>query len=291
MTPRSRTIKLEPPGRPRRRGKLLIMGPMTIPELARSRLVAVYLPPGYDHDVSRRYPVMYMWDGQNLFDPMTSFCGDWQMDLAVDELVLKGEIAPFISVGIYNGNEYRLSEQSPWSDPYYRCTGEAEFFLEWVVGPLKAEIDRRYRTLTSAAYTGIGGSSMGGLTSLYALFRYPAAFSRALVMSPSLWFARGEIFDFIASTAAKPDNSRIYLDFGKREMRTGPGTRLLRDARIMRELLISVGYRLDEDLKWVEDPSGIHSEACWASRLPGALRFLWPKEIVASVNFSADLAS
>lgn len=244
--------------------------------LDRNRQVAVYLPAGYDQDVSRRYPVIYMFDGQNLFDPMTSFCGDWEMDLVVDEMVAMGEVQPFISVGIYNGGEHRISEQSPWPEPYYESQGEADAYLEWVLGPLKTEMDRRFRTHPDAANTGVGGSSMGGLTALYAGFRYPDGFGRMLAMSPSLWFARGKIFDYIAATPAKPGGSKIYLDFGAHEMRAGPGTRLLRDARIMKELLISVGYEPDGDLLWVEDPTGIHNEACWNARLPEALRFLFP---------------
>jgi predicted alpha/beta superfamily hydrolase len=264
---------------------LLLLGPLTIPTFNRQRTVAVYLPPGYDESASKRYPVQYMFDGQNLFDPMTSFCGDWEMDLVVDQLNRKREIEPVISVGIYNGGEHRMSEQSPWPEPHWDCKGEADEFLDWIMGPLKHEIDRRFHTLPDRDHTGIGGSSMGGLTAIYALFRYPQAFSRALVMSPSLWFARGKIFDYVAAFPGKPASSRIYLDFGGREMRAGPGTRLLKDARIMRELLMSgLGYQSGKDLLWVEDATGVHNEACWSARLPRALSFLWPNGHEAKVK-------
>ncbi len=275
MTTKARTVKFEPPGRPRRQGRLLLLGPMTIGTLDRVRMVSVYLPPGYEDDATKRFPVHYMFDGQNLFDPSTSFCGDWGMDLVVDELVRRTDINPVISVGIYNGGEHRMSEQSPWPEPHWDCAGEADTFLEWILGPLKHEVDKRFRTLPDREHTGIGGSSMGGLTALYALFRYPQTFGRSLVMSPSLWFARGKIFDYVASASGKPANTRIYLDFGGREMRAGPGTRLLKDARIMRELLMSSGYVQGKDLMWVEDPSGVHNEACWSARLPNAMQFLW----------------
>lgn len=287
LTPKARTVKFEPPGRPHRKGKLLLLGPLTIPTLGRTRQIAVYLPPGYDEDHSRRYPVQYMFDGQNLFDPYTSFCGDWEMDLTMDALAVKGLAEPFIAVGVYNGGDHRISEQSPWPEPHWDCAGEADPFLEWIGGGLKAEIDRRFRTKPDRDHTGIGGSSMGGLTALYAIFRYPQIFSRALVMSPSLWFARGKIFDYVAAAGVKPPNSRIYLDFGAHEMRAGPGTRLLKDARIMRELLVAVGYQVGKDLLWVEDPRGVHNEACWAARLPRALQFLWEKDSEASAQTMA----
>ncbi|MEB3236965.1 MAG: alpha/beta hydrolase-fold protein [Candidatus Sericytochromatia bacterium] len=272
----SRTVQLDPPGRPRRRGRLMLLGPLQIPSLGRTRTVAVYLPPGYDPKGSTRYPVTYLFDGQNLFDPYTSFSGDWEVDLTVDRLTAEGAFTPGIMVGIYNGEGHRISEQSPWPDAHYGCTGEGDKFIDWVAGGLADEINHRFLTLTGPANTGIGGSSMGGLTALYALFRRPDAFGRALVMSPSLWFARGAIFDHVAAAATQPKGSRVYLDFGGREMRAGPGTRLLRDARIMKELLVSVGFTAGEDLLWIEDPTGIHNEACWAARLPRALSFLWP---------------
>ncbi len=218
---------------------------------------------------------MYMFDGQNLFDPTTSFCGDWEVDLTIDALVMRQEMEPVICVGIYNGGEHRISEQSPWVDPHFECRGEAAAFLDWIAGSLKALIDRQFRTLSGPEHTGVGGSSMGGLTALYALFSRPDVFGRALCMSPSFWFARGAIFDYVASMPSRPSSTRVYLDFGTREARPGPGTRLLRDARIMRELLVALGYTPGGDLKWVEDPSGIHNEACWNARLPGAFRFLW----------------
>ena len=270
-----KTARLEIPGRPRRKGKLLLLGPLPVTGLDRSRQVAVYLPPGYDAESSRRYPVMYMFDGQNLFDPTTSFCGDWEVDLTIDALVMRQEMDPIVCVGIYNGGEHRISEQSPWADPNFECRGEADAFLDWIAGPLKALIDRQFRTLSAPEHTGVGGSSMGGLTSLYALFSRPDVFGRALCMSPSFWFARGAIFDYVASMSSRPAGTRVYLDFGTREARPGPGTRLLRDARIMRELLVALGYVPGGDLKWVEDPSGIHNEACWNARLPGAFSFLW----------------
>ncbi|MBU6427618.1 MAG: alpha/beta hydrolase [Cyanobacteria bacterium REEB65] len=283
MTVKAKTVGFDVPGRPRRKGKLVLLGPFALPGLDRTRQVAVYLPPGYEADPSRRFPVMYMFDGQNLFDPTTSFCGDWEMDLAIDALASRGEIEPLIAVGIYNGGEHRISEQSPWLDPQFSCRGEANAFLDWICGGLKAQIDKQFRTRTAPEDTGIGGSSMGGLTALYSLLERPGTFGKALCMSPSFWFARGAIFDYVAALGGKPKGSRIYLDFGAREARPGPGTRLLRDARIMRELLCSQGFVPGEDLLWVEDPSGIHNEACWNARLPGALRFLWKRTAARAI--------
>lgn len=260
----------------RRKTDVRISGPFPIPVLGREREVAVYLPPNYLSEPDRRFPVLYMFDGQNLFDPATAFNVDWQVDLTCDRLIRAGEIAPVIVVGIYNGGEKRLSEQSPWKDGRLDAMGEGHAFLRWVVGGLKDHIDSKYRTLSEPAHTGVAGSSMGGLTALYAGYRYPLVFGRVAALSPAFWFARGQIFRYVAAQT-RPPAAKVYLDCGERETaRVHPKRDFYKVAHSMVDLLRLQGFEDDRDLLWVSDPQGVHSEACWARRLGPALKFLFP---------------
>lgn len=273
-------------------GDVRALGEFEIPLLDRKRQVHVYLPPGYEADSTRRYPVMYMYDGQNLFDAATSFSGEWQVDETCERLIRAGKLPPLIVVGIYNGEADRLHEQSPWPNPHYDVLGEGRIFAEWVATSLKREIDQCLRTLSGPEHTGIGGSSMGGLTSLYAAFRFPEVFGRVLAMSSAFWFNKNRIYSFIRDRGKTP-GQRIYLDCGHHEEhgrnRLGP----LRQSREMAVLLRQLGYVDGQDLMWVEDPFGRHGEADWARRLPRALRFLWGDAQVVSlpVEKSVQVAS
>lgn len=262
------------PPSPSRVGDVRSLGEFEIPLLDRKRQVHVYLPPGYEADSTRRYPVMYMYDGQNLFDRSTSFSGEWQFDETCERMIRAGTLPPLIVVGIYNGEADRLHEQSPWPNPHYDVLGEGRIFAEWVATGLKREIDQCLRTLPGPEHTGIGGSSMGGLTSLYAAFRFPEVFGRVLAMSSALWFNKQRIYPFVQNRGKAP-GQRIYLDCGHHEEygrnRLGP----LRQSREMAALLREIGFVEGTDLMWVEDPYGRHSEADWARRLPLALKFLW----------------
>lgn len=255
-------------------GDVRSLGEFNIHALNRKREVLIYLPPGYEVEVRRRYPVMYMWDGQNLFDESTAFSHEWQVDEACERMIKSGEIPPIIVVAIYNGQESRTSEQSPWSCPHFDVKGEGEAFVSWVAQDLKARIDRGFRTLPEAEHTGIGGSSMGGLTALYAGFRFPEVFGKVMAMSPSLWFASKRIFSYVREQQ-KPAESRIYLDSGHFEGSRANHHKMLRQAMDMAELLKTKGFSEGQDLRWVEDPHGHHSEADWARRLPAALNYLW----------------
>lgn len=260
----------------RRKTDVRIIGPFPIPVLQREREVAVYLPPDYANEPDRRYPVLYMFDGQNLFDPATAFNVDWQIDLTCDRLIRAGKIAPMIVVGIYNGGEKRLSEQSPWKDGRLDAMGEGHAFLRWVVGGLKDHIDSKFRTLTAPEHTGVAGSSMGGLTALYAGYRYPLVFGRVAALSPAFWFARGQIFRYVAAQT-RPAGARFYLDCGELETaRVHPKRDFYKVAHSMVDLLRLQGFEDGRDLMWVSDPKGSHSEACWARRMGPALEFLFP---------------
>lgn len=244
-------------------GRLEVIPGVLSPQLGNRRDVLVYLPSSYER-TERRYPVVYMHDGQNLFDPATSFAGEWGVDTALAKAPRKGRRA--IVVGIPNAGIDRIREYSPFIDPQ-NGGGHGDAYLAFLSETLKPLIDARYRTDPDPSATGIVGSSLGGLVSLYGFFRHPGRYGFAGILSPALWFADGAIFRFIES--APYVRGRIYLDVGTRE---GQGT--LANAREMRDLLVTRGYRRGKDLMWVEDKGGMHNEAAWGRRLRTALPFL-----------------
>ena len=235
------------------------------PDPLEMRSVVVHLPGNYTDEV-RRYPVIYMQDGQNLFDDGTSYAGSWGL---AEQLVSASRLgADAIIVGIYNASQHRLNEYSPFADERVGG-GAAESYLTWMCDVLRPIINDRYRTLPAREHTGVAGSSMGGLFSLYALFQRGDALGFAAVMSPSLWFAQASIFDWVRTRPFV--DARIYLDVGARE-----GDRTLANARRMRDLLVSKGYPLRERLRWVEDSIGVHHESAWGRRFRKALPALLP---------------
>lgn len=219
----------------------------------------VYLPPSY-HRSADDYPVMYLHDGQNLFDPAISFAGDWGID---DAIVATGCEA--IVVAIPNIDAVRLAEYSPFPDREYGG-GRGEAYVAFLVDTLKPIIDREFRTRRDAVSTGIGGASMGGLISLYAQRSRPDVFGGAAVMSPSLWYGREQLFAWLAGQGG--GSGRLYLDIGRLE-----GSEMLEDARRLSALLVLQGYRTRGDLLYCEEDAA-HCEAAWAARFPRALAFL-----------------
>ena len=236
---------------------------MASPELGNSRNVLVYLPASYARK-GRSHPVIYMQDGQNLFDPRTSFAGDWGLAAALDDLPRKTE-EPIV-VAIANVGADRIGEYSPFSDAK-AGGGKGDRYLDFILHTLKPAIDREYRTIAGRDGTGIAGSSMGGLISLYGFFRRPESFGFTAALSPSLWFADGAIFPWLKAAPYTP--GRIYLDIGTEE-----GSASLANARRMRELLLTKGYREGVDLHWVEDAGAGHTEAAWGRRFKAAVPFL-----------------
>lgn len=232
--------------------------------LRNRRNIDVYLPASYDEGGSRRYPVVYMQDGQNLSDPSMAFAGTWELTAALAELADRG-IEPIV-VGVHN-TPGRLSEYSPFPD-YKHGGGNGEAYLRFLASTAMPRVDRLFRTRRKAAHTAIVGSSMGGLISLYAWFTRPDLFGLAAAMSPSLWFGRDQLYSAIKS-ARVPRHGRLYLDVGTAE---GAGT--LKDARLMRALLETKGLAVGDRLQYVEERGGRHEEAAWSRRIAPALEFL-----------------
>lgn len=236
-----------------------------------SRDLVVYVPPGYYPEGPRRFPVLYMQDGQNLFDPETAYIkgNHWRMAETADALAEAGVIEPLIIVGIYNAGDQRIDEYTPVVDKRLGG-GHADAYGRMIVEELKPFIDAQYRTLPGAEHCGLGGASLGGLVTLYLGLRYPTVFSRLAVMSPSVWWRNRTILKTVAALSRKPD-LRIWLDIGARE-----STRAVPDARALRNGLIGKGWRLGEDLAYMEAEDGEHTESAWGRRAGPMLRFLFP---------------
>jgi predicted alpha/beta superfamily hydrolase len=231
------------------------------------RRVWVYLPPGYS-DTDDRYPVLYMHDGQNLFDQATSFAGEWRVDEAAEQLIGAGEIEPVIIVGIDNGGAARCFEYTPFFDPILACSGGGHGYLEQVRDVLLPEIDARYRTRTGPAYTFMSGSSLGGLISTYAAYAFPDVWGRVASVSPAYW-PNTAIFAFATSAGRAPAFERFYQDMG-----TGEGGSAIPNMRTMRDIALAQGFVLGDDLAHVEAAGHEHNEFYWAQRFPDILRFL-----------------
>lgn len=241
--------------------------------LTHRRDLIVYLPPGYDDETERRYPVLYLQDGQNLFDGATSFMPGqyWRLGQTAEELIRSREVEPLIVVGIYHAGRGRVDEYTPTFDARFNVGGKAELYGRLLVEELKPFIDKRYRTLRDAASTGLGGSSLGGLVSLFVGLHYPRVFGRLAVMSPSVWWGSGAILREVREIQSKPE-TRVWLDMGTEE-----GEPALRNVRFLRDALTERGWRLDEDLSYFEDVGASHTETAWAKRVAPVLRYLYPR--------------
>jgi predicted alpha/beta superfamily hydrolase len=232
--------------------------------------VIVYLPPGYDEERDRRYPVLYMQDGQNLFDDATSFSGAWHLDDAAAQMIASGQLEPLIIVGIANAGAYRIDEYTPTRDAAKRAGGKADRYGRMLVEELKPFIDSEYRTLPDARNTGIGGSSLGGLVSLYLALKYSGIFWRVAVLSPSVWWDNRFIVRRVRALGAAPP-LRIWLSTG-----TAEGEDTLAGARRVRDALLAKGWSEGDTLHYEEVEGAAHSERAWSELAPAMLRFLFP---------------
>jgi predicted alpha/beta superfamily hydrolase len=242
--------------------------------LSRPRDVIVWLPPGYDANSRRRYPVLYMHDGQNLMDAGTSFSGEWQVDETAQRLVQEGKVEPLLIVGVYNTEE-RFSEYTQVADPVYaeHGGGKADAYGRFLVEELKPLIDKTFRTRKGAQDTGLAGSSLGGLVTMHLGLKYPGTFRRLGVMSPSVFWANKDIVTRVKALPRKLP-LRIWVDIGTEESRGSQET--VEDARLLRDALVSEGWRLDKDLRYVEVPGAVHTESAWAARFGDTLQYLYP---------------
>ncbi len=235
--------------------------------LSRSREVIVYLPPDYFDNPERRYPVLYMHDGQNLMDASTANSGEWQVDETTEQLIQTGMVEPLIIVGVSNTAD-RIPEYTPVPDAMHPAGGNADAYGRFLVEELKPMIDAHYRTRPGAGDTGLAGSSLGGLVSLYLGLKYPGTFTRLGLMSPSVWWADHDIVKKVQALDTKPP-LLLWVDMGASE-----DVDAIADARLLRDALVAKGWT--GDLRYEEVNGAMHNEAAWASRFGDVLRYLFP---------------
>jgi predicted alpha/beta superfamily hydrolase len=245
-------------------GKVTIVKDVASPQLGNKRALRIYLPPSYNENAAKRYPVLYMHDGQNLFDAKTASYGvEWGIDETINRLVATGVMDEVIVVGIDNTPE-RIPEYTPCCDPKYGG-GKLNAYDAFIVETVKPYVDRTYRTLPGKDTTAIMGSSLGGLASVLIAQRHPDIFSKAAGVSSSFWWNNGALL------AKVPDRVpvKFYLDAGTRD----DG---LDDTTKMRDAMLAKGYRETDDLMFYKAEGARHNEASWAARVEKPLTWFFP---------------
>lgn len=239
------------------------------------RDITIYLPPGYDENTSSTYSVLYMHDGQNLFDsgPLLDSISNrstWQMAETADAAIAAGEVEPLLIVGVANTGHRRLAEYTPTAD-WKLGGGEAEKYGRLLVEELLPFITSCYRVKLGAANTGLGGSSLGALATLYLGLKFPNAFSRLAILSPSVWWNHRSILTLLQEMAPNLHPwPRIWLDVGGAE-----GERAIADTDLLERRLRGEGWRARNNLSYQRFPGGSHDEASWAQRVRPMLQFLF----------------
>lgn len=269
-----------PPGRmePTFRGRLERIPEFRSQFLSAPRDVLVYLPPGYDESPAKRYPIVYLQDGQNLFDPRTAFIpgNDWRLGETAERLVAQRAIEPTILVGVSNTGLSRVDEYTPVRDEKRGGGGHAALYGRLLVEELKPFLDRAFRTRRGPESTALGGSSLGGLVSVFVGLSHPEVFGRIAALSPSVWWGGDAILEAVCALPRKT-RQRIWLDIGTKE-----GSEAVRGARSLRDALVGRGWRTGFDLQYVEAVGAGHNEPAWARRAGPMLRFLFGAPWTAS---------
>ena len=243
-----------------------------MPQLDRQRTIRVYLPPNY-HNSEDNYPVLYMHDGQNVFDKKTSYSGEWQVDETLDKLYEEKGFS-LIVVAIDNGGDKRLNEYSPWNHKKFG-KGEGMDYAKFIVNTLKPKIDQTFRTKTDKNNTAIMGSSMGGLISHYTALQYADVFGKAGVFSPSFWYSE-DVFDFSKKHSNIKDLRLYFLAGGKEGGNpTFEGiSKTAKDMNTMIDVLKSGGFPA-ENINSKIEPEGEHNEKLWKNSFEEAITWLF----------------
>ena len=241
-----------------------------MPQLNRTRKIWIYFPPDYETS-GLNYPVLYMHDGQNLFDATTAFAGEWEVDETLNNLAAQGKRVPIV-VGIDNGPE-RIAEYTPWTNPDYGG-GDGDKYMQFIVETLKPYIDQHYRTLADWDNTGMMGSSLGGLISQYGSIKYQETFSKAGLFSPSYWFSDA-IWPFTHDTG-KQKEMRFYQLCG-----TNEGGNTVADMQRMNDTLVKIGFGQEKIFNKVV-AGGQHNEKLWREAFGEAYLWLFDSYITST---------
>jgi predicted alpha/beta superfamily hydrolase len=248
-----------------------------------TRTVRVFLPPGYNDAANRErhYPVLYMFDGQNLFDACIAYdhVHEWQVDETVTRLIGEGKIEPLIVVGLDNAREKRAFEYLAWRDGLQNPGGPATAgtrLPEFLIKDVMPVIESRYRIAKGRENTGVGGSSYGGVAALYVGIDIPLVFGKVLAESPIVWVGNGEIVRQTSFLAVAP--LKVFMGFGGKEADlAGANDAEVKAIRQVETNLTKALYSPSE-VKFEFDPEAQHNEAAWAKRLPDAITFLFPAQ-------------
>lgn len=240
--------------------------------LGGTRRVWIYLPPDYDRERQRRYPVLYMQDGQNVFDGATAFVAgrEWEVDESAEKLIRERRIEPLIVVAVDNAGARRIDEYTPTRDAKVGQGGGLEAYSRMLREELKPWVDASFRTRPQRDATGIAGSSLGALAALELALRHPDVFGRVAALSVSAWWDERALLRSVDALATHPE-LRIWLDIGTRESDDA-----VAQAREVRDALVRKGWREGVELRYLEVAGGRHDEAAWAKRMPEVLEFLYP---------------
>lgn len=240
-----------------------------IPQLGRSRRVLVYLPADYARQPRRHYPVLYLADGQNVFDAATSFSGEWGVDETLDRLRANGQDpVGSIVVAVDNDPQHRADEYIPWPNAAIKAGGQGGAYVDFLALTLKPYLDNHYRTRPDAAHTGVGGSSLGGLIAVYAALKYPRVFGRVGAFSPAFWVCNDSLRAFASKHPAAP-TTRFYFVCGPQESET-----MLPLMTAWRDELRAEGVPA-ANLSLHAPADGQHREWFWRREFPAAYRYLF----------------
>lgn len=234
--------------------------------------VIVCLPPEYHESPTRRYPVLYLHDGQNVFDdlPLSPFGVQWGVDTTARALMYARVIEPLIIVAIGNAGRDRIDEYTPTRDNMHDAGGMADRYGQMLVYEIKPWVDHTWRTKRTAHDTAVAGSSLGGLLSLHLGLTHSAIFGKIGLLSPSVWWDDRWIVRQLVADGGRHPDLRIWLDVGTGEKRMLKGTRLLY------RMLLRQGWRVGNDLHYMEAEGALHDERAWGERAGLFLRFLFP---------------
>lgn len=251
-----------------------------LPQLGRTRRILVYLPADYATQPKRRYPVLYMHDGQNVFDAATSFSGEWGVDETLDQLRKAGQNATgSIVVAVDNGNQFRSDEYIPWHSDSLKGQphqgGQGSAYVDFLAQTLKPYVDAHYRTQPDAAHTGIAGSSLGGLISVYAALKYPRVFGEVGAFSPAFWVCNDSLRAYARKHPAA-HSARFYFVCGPKESAT-----MLPLMAQWRDELRAEGVPA-ANISFHAPATGEHKEWFWRREFPAAYRFLFRPVAVRS---------
>jgi predicted alpha/beta superfamily hydrolase len=235
-----------------------------MPQLERNRKIWIYLPPDYN-TTTKNYPVIYMQDGQNLFDDATSFAGEWHVDETLNTLHAQGDFGAIV-IGIENGGGLRIDEYSPWINPNYGG-GEGDLYAQFIAETLKPYVDANYRTLTSSNFNALIGSSLGANISVYTATKYPQIFSKIGIFSPAFWFSLSDFNNNISTTNNDLTDLRMYFVAGLNESST-----MVTNINAIKNNFLAKNVTPSNIFTKI-DSFGTHTESYWSGEFSAA--YLW----------------